>query len=379
MKFVHVCLSNFYIDGYNYQENELVKAHIKMGVDVHVIASRENFKDGRLIYDQPGGYIGVDGEKVTRLDYKKWMPFFLSKKIRGYDGLIQKLEEINPDVVMFHGVMCWDLRALVSFKKKNTHIKFWFDNHSDAVNSARNLPGKLLHLLFYKPIFKSVEKHIDKILCVAKSTENFLVEFYGYPRSKCVFFPLGGDIVSNERFLTLRAENRAKFNLDNQQKLFVQTGKFTPRKKLIDTLTAFSKIDRNDIRLVIAGVLVDEIEQQALELIERDERITYLGWCDKAQLEALLCAADVYVQPGTQSATMQMSMCMRCAVIIDDVPSHEPYVKGNGWLLNESLSLFEALNSASESKQLSAMQALSFEIAEQLLDYSKMAKKLIED
>ncbi|GAA0198001.1 hypothetical protein GCM10009123_01540 [Kangiella japonica] len=379
MKVAHVCLSCFYIDGFNYQENQLVRQHVKQGHDVIVIASTENYINGKISYVRPDKYLGDDGAQVIRLAYTKKLPKSLGRKLRVHDGFYDSLVVFKPDVVVFHGVCTWEIRTMVKYGKNYQNVKIWYDTHTDSNNSMLNLPSKILHNVFYKPIFKSVAKDIAKILCISKETENFIVEEYQYPRDRCVFFPLGGDIISNERFLSLRANKRAEFNLDSQQKLFVQTGKFTPRKKLIDTLTAFSKIDRNDIRLVIAGILVDENEQQALELIERDERITYLGWCDNEQLEALLCAADVYVQPGTQSATMQMSMCMRCAVIIDDVPSHEPYVKGNGWLLNESLSLYEALNSASESNQLPIMQARSFEIAEQLLDYSKMARKLIED
>ena len=90
-----------------------------------------------------------------------------------------------------------------------------------------------------------------------------------------------------------------------------------------------------------------------------------------------LCAADVYLQPGSQSAIMQNALCQRCAVILDDVPSHRPFVNGNGWLLNENLSLIDVLENISENPhQLLHMSEISLAIAQDLLDYKKLAARL---
>ena len=67
---------------------------------------------------------------------------------------------------------------------------------------------------------------------------------------------------------------------------------------------------------------------------------------DAQELMQLLCAADVYVQPGSQSATLQNSICCRCAVIVDDVPSHHPFVNGNGWMVHDAEALVQAFDSA---------------------------------
>ena len=41
MKIAHICLSCFYIDGFSYQENELVRQNVSDGHDVLVITSTE--------------------------------------------------------------------------------------------------------------------------------------------------------------------------------------------------------------------------------------------------------------------------------------------------------------------------------------------------
>ena len=83
-------------------------------------------------------------------------------------------------------------------------------------------------------------------------------------------------------------------------------------------------------------VLKQDVEDEMKRLISQDNRIRFVGWQSADELRRLLCAAEVYVQPGTQSATMQMALCCRCAVVLDDVLSHEPYINGNGWLTDKN-------------------------------------------
>jgi 1,2-diacylglycerol 3-alpha-glucosyltransferase len=77
--------------------------------------------------------------------------------------------------------------------------------------------------------------------------------------------------------------------------------------------------------------------------------------------------------------TMQASMCARCLVIVDDVLSHEPLVKGNGWVLNDSLNISQALHALGELtlENRTEMSNASLAIAKELLDYDKLAKRMI--
>ena len=45
MRILHLCLANFYIDNYSYQENMLPKYHKMMGHYVSVIASKVSFDE----------------------------------------------------------------------------------------------------------------------------------------------------------------------------------------------------------------------------------------------------------------------------------------------------------------------------------------------
>jgi glycosyltransferase involved in cell wall biosynthesis len=170
---------------------------------------------------------------------------------------------------------------------------------------------------------------------------------------------------------------RSRYGLAEDDILFVQAGKMDRHKRIVDSLLAFSAIQSRSIRFIVAGHLHNQIEAQAQELIRRDPRIEFVGWQSSDELRALLCAADVYVQPRSQSVTMQMSLCCRCAVIIEDVPSHRPFVNGNGWLISDSLSLEQAFQSAARShSSLRQMSMQSSEIANRYLDYKVLSARL---
>jgi hypothetical protein len=111
-------------------------------------------------------------------------------------------------------------------------------------------------------------------------------------------------------------------------------------------------------------------------MISEDPRVEFLGWRSATELTDLLCAADVYLQPGTQSVTMQHSLCCRCAVILDDVPSHKVYVDGNGWLIGDRAPLEAALAGIAHA-DLPKMQERSLAIASGMLDYAKLANRIL--
>ena len=81
MKILHCCLSCFYIDNFNYQENMLVREHVAAGHDVFVLASTENYDSkGKLIYTSPGRYLGSDGAEVLRIPYIGFSPSRIGEK-----------------------------------------------------------------------------------------------------------------------------------------------------------------------------------------------------------------------------------------------------------------------------------------------------------
>jgi len=111
VKIVHLCVSCFYIDGFAYQENDLVAQNVADGHDVVVIASTETFgADRRIGYLEPGEYLGTDGAKVIRLPYRKLFPHAVMRKFRMHPGVCEILEREAPDVILLHCLCGWVLK-----------------------------------------------------------------------------------------------------------------------------------------------------------------------------------------------------------------------------------------------------------------------------
>ncbi|MGI6706539.1 MAG: hypothetical protein ACOX6S_09950 [Clostridia bacterium] len=114
MKVLHLCLGNFYIDNYSYQENILSKFHKKMGLDVEVIASLVSFDENGepCLLKKSGSYINEYGIPVTRLEYKNVR---FSKRLRLYKGTYEAISKANPDIIFIHGCQFLDIKHVVRY------------------------------------------------------------------------------------------------------------------------------------------------------------------------------------------------------------------------------------------------------------------------
>ena len=377
MKICHICLSSFYVDGRLYQENELVIQHMKDGHEVIVIASTESHSDeGELIYVTPRKYIGAEGAKVIRLPYRKGIPKILAQKLRIHPDVYMHLEQIAPDVILFHGSAGWELINVAKYVKNNANCIFYIDSHSDEVNSATNwFSRNLLHRQFYSRILHHALGRAGALLCVSTSVMEFAEKIYKIPKNRLEFYPLGGHPPDDYNYSRLRSIGRARLGITGNQILIIQSGKQSRSKKLIESLRAFSAVDHPGLILAIAGTIHQEIKNQAEALISADPRIIFLGWQNSQTLTELLCAADVYLQPGTQSATMQQSLCCRCAVILADCSAHDVYKKSNGWFISDNKSLQVALSEISDA-DIKKMADNSYKFALEKLNYANIGSRV---
>jgi glycosyltransferase involved in cell wall biosynthesis len=378
MKIVHLCLSNYYIDDFLYQENQLVRRHVADGHDVSVIASTETFDDkGEVVYGPPRSYMGFDGAPVIRLAYRRGLPSVLARKVRAYPGVYRILSNLAPNVVVCHGPAGWELLTIARYVRDHPGVILHIDSHADAFNSAQSWASRhLLHGQFYRRILNRAMQVSGPLLCVAPSVMDFAREVYCLPADRIEFFPLGGEVLPAAKREARRAATRERLGITNEQILIVQSGKQGRAKKLPQSLRALAAVSDSRLRLAVAGLLQDDVRAEVEALMAQDTRVTFLGWQNPDQLTDLLCAADVYLQPGTQSATMQQALCCGCAVILDDIVSHAPYSQENGWFVDGEAALLKALRAVPEA-DLAAMQARSLDFARRVLDYSAMAERLL--
>jgi 1,2-diacylglycerol 3-alpha-glucosyltransferase len=379
MKIVHMCLSCFYIDGFSYQENELVAQHVRDGHDVLVIASTETYgADRKLSYVEPSRYLGSDGAVVVRLPYKLARFSSIARKIRMHPNVEALLRDAQPDVILFHGMCGWELLTAANYVRRHPSVRLYADSHEDHFNSARSFLSRwLLHRFFYQFVVSRSIDAIEKVLCINVESMHFVKEMYGVPATKTEYFPLGGVIPDDTQYTRLRHAIRSELGFSEAHRIFIQTGKIDRSKGLLESLAAFTTIESDQAFFLIVGHLHVEIEQEVLQIMRSDSRVRFLGWRNSSELQSILCAADVFVQPVTQSATTQMSLCCRCAIIVRDVESHRVFHRQNGWLVNDQESLRDAFKHAmSPHLNISSLGDQSLSVAREFLDYRNLAARL---
>ena len=208
-KVVHLCLANFYTDGYSYQENMLPKFHQKLGYETAIIASLDTF-------NKAGQFVQYSGDLVYRNEYDipvRRLPYRSPEKLyrilRRYQGVREALEQAKPDMLFIHGCQFSDIDIVADYLKAHPDVKVYVDNHADFNNSATNYLSKnILHRRIWKRCAHVIEPYTSKFYGVVPARVDFLKEMYGLPAHKCDLLVMGADDDAVEK--ALRPEVRAK-------------------------------------------------------------------------------------------------------------------------------------------------------------------------
>jgi glycosyltransferase involved in cell wall biosynthesis len=372
-------LSNFYIDNFNYQENALPRQNMLDGHEVRIIASTEILKTpDALGYVAPSSYKNADGIDVFRIPYRKILPHRAMKKIRAYPGVYAMIEEFNPDIIFFHGASAYEILTVARYKKRHPSVRLLVDNHVDRYNSALTFVSReLLHRRFYGPILRRALPHIDKILCISLDVMEFVHTMYKIPLAALEFYPLGGAVITPEERKERGHKLRSELGMENDAIIMLHTGRMSAKKRTTELLDAFSLVPNPRFRLILIGSLRDDIKEDAERLIAADRRILYLGWKKSCELSDFLCASDLYLQPGTQSATMQSALCAGSPLLLYPYKSHEPYLKGNGFFVETRSDIIDAFQTVGRDPEiLHRMAEASHTVAKELLDYKMLAERM---
>ena len=379
MRILHCCLSNFYFDGYGYQENILPTINKADGHEVKIIASTESItENSTTAYVDAGSYETPCGIPITRIPYRNFGSRYLNNKLKFYKGLVGELEKFNPDVILYHGTGGGAIRDIIKYKKRHPHVKLYMDSHEDYHNSATNWVSKnIQHKLIHAPLTRHAYPYLEKLFYISEETKDFLIDCYKLPTDKMEFYPLGGVIIDGDERQERRTRIREELGLSEDDILLCHSGKLDKLKRTSDILKALAQVKADNLRLVIIGSTPNETKGEILSGVEADERVSYLGWKTADELLGYLCACDLYVQPGSQSATMQSALCCGAAVMLYPHKSHNVYLKENGWLVEGCSDMSQALSDAAKNpEKVKKMGDNSLALAKGMLDYRVLAARL---
>nr|CDF66398.1 Glycosyltransferase [Yersinia similis] len=376
MKILHICLHSYFTEDMNYQENHLTTQNVLDGHEVFIVTDEQCYSNGEVIQIKPEDKIISTGVRVIRIPVLKLYPSVLTDKLRIAPSLYSTICSISPDIIFYHGIVGTGLLAVNKYKKKYAETRIYIDSHEDANNSGRTFISKWIqYKLITRFMLSLLRKKVSKIFYVSYECKEFLKEMYNIKDYEMEFFPLGGTLKESKEKNLIRIDVRKRLNISQSDVLFIHSGKLEKEKRTKDILNSFHRINSNKFKLLIAGN-IPESNSELHYLIERDSRVIYLGWISGDNLIDYICASDCYIQPGTQSATLQIAICCGLPVMIYPYPSHKPYLDGNGFYVSNEDEIFQKLQIIDQDASiLSSMENQSYKIARELLDYKVLSSR----
>ena len=379
MKIAHVGLVCFFTEGMTYQDNQLTEQNVRDGHEVLYISNAAKYVNGEIVDTGYEDTVLENGMRLVRLPYERIVNSYFSDKLRKVKGLYKLLCDFAPDIIFSHNLCYLSVADVLRYKKEHPRVKLYADTHTDEKNSGRSwFSMNVQHKLIYKPLYQRAYPYLEKYFYLSQERKDFSVKHYGLPEDKMEFYPLGGRILEDSEYEALRASVRAELGLKDGELMFIHSGKLDAAKRTEELLDAFAAVPELKAKLFVCGSIPQDMEAKLKGLFSRDERVQFLGWKTADELVKLLCAADFYLQPGSQSATMENALCCRTAVMLYPHLAYTSDFDGGNvvWVENagDMEKAFKAIHSGSiDLKELGNKSSL---FASEYLDYRKLAARL---
>ena len=379
MNILHIGLLSHFTEGMLYQDNILSDMNAKAGHNVVFVTDANEYVHGTLTHTKEQDKKLSNGVRLVRFNYDFVVNNFITQKIQKVHKLLSLIEAFRPDAIIYHGVCGYELMDVAYYVKKHPETTFYVDSHEDFNNTARNMISKMAYKIIHGRYIRRALPYVDKILYITKETELFLKDMYDIPNKLLEFYPLGGVIQTIEHQRLCRKKLIQDLNLSEDTIIFSHSGKLDKSKKTKEILEAFKKVKDNRFALVIFGKIPAEEYRELNPLIQNDERVHFIGWKAGQDIIDVLSGVDVYLQPGTQSATSQLALCCGCAEMVAPHPSYTEfygnavdYANNKEEIYNYFLKIHKNTNYICEYKKR------AYEFALSNLDYSKLAMRYLE-
>lgn len=386
MKILHLCLANFFIDNYSYQENILPKFHKELGYDVEIIASTQSFDEyGKPCYlDKIGTYQNEYNIKVTRLPYKNHHKIW--KKLKRYTNTYETIEKAKPDIIFIHGCQFLDIDKVTAYLKRHSSVRVYVDNHADFSNSATNwLSKNILHKIIWRHCAKKIEPYTIKFYGVLPARVDFLKDIYRLPSEKCELLVMGADdeLVKRAKISNARQRIRELHKIEDDDFLIMTGGKIDQWKtQTLLLMQAVRNIKNEKVRLIVFGSVTQELMNQVKALAD-GTKIKYIGWIESKDSYDYFEAADLLIFPGRHSVMWEQVVGQGKPMFVKDwTGTHHVDLGGNvHFLVRDSI---EEIQNAIEQllknpKEYQEMKEVAEKEGMKFFSYKQIAQKCIID
>jgi glycosyltransferase involved in cell wall biosynthesis len=338
MKIIHVI--EYFQPQLGYQETFLAKEHAKLGHEVYVVTSdryspwlysgnaAKSVLGKRL--KKPGFFI-EEGIQVWRLKTLIELP-----QILWMGGLMKKLKELEPDLVIVHGIVNIAPIRIALMKKRKKNFKLVFDDH--MVFFASNNILRLFYFPFKWFFSCLIQRNADVIVGTHYETSiKFMNKYYGIPPNRVTLIPLGADESLFRFDSSARNQIRHQYSVTDKQIVFIYAGKMIkdkgPHILIRAAMNLMKKHDKILVFLLGNGSQMYVEEMKHLIKTENlDRKFIWHNTVPNNELYRFYSSADVAVWPRECSLSMIEAMACNLPIIISDCSEVNERVNYNNGL-----------------------------------------------
>lgn len=282
-------------------------------------------------------------------------------------GIIPSLIRHNPDALLLYG---WN--GITEWMAIFTALIFRIPIIIHSENPLGQEMKKKKWLLIAKKIILGFLFKIMKAAVFIGEENRKFYEFYGVPSRKLFFSPYS---VDNERLRNSPVKDlRIDLNLDPEDVTILFVGKLIHKKRPMDLLRAYEKLDFEKKALIFVGdgELREELEQYAK--IKNINKVIFAGFQNQNELPDWYATADVFVLPSgageTWGLVVNEAMNFGLPIVVSDTVGCGPDLvreEENGFIFK--LGDVDALS-------LSLRKMMKVEVRE---EYGRRSREIIQD
>jgi glycosyltransferase involved in cell wall biosynthesis len=377
-----------------YSNTMLARYLARLGADVHYIATDlpvyHKSHDARSAYSEfsadatmtPGESERYDGYTVHCIGhrYVLGVPMFT--------GLLQKLRQIQPDVVQSFINAGWAPLQIAAaklslgfplFSAAHTTVSIFplarrktrvWDPAWIANLISRAIPGRLVSMVTER--------------CYAATTDCAEVarRFYGMPGSKMVVAPLGVDTlnfypIASPEELDQRVRLRRELGFADGDLVCIYTGQFTEAKNPMILARAITLLRSQG--MAVRGLFIGNGPQS--EAIAACEGCTLLPFRPHRELPPYYRAAEIGVWPTQESMSMLDAAACALPIIVNDTLIARERIEGNGitYRLNDADDLAEKIRWLSDPDRRRELGSTGARRMIELFSWGAIARQRLAD
>lgn len=379
MRLLIVTTGNEFTPSMLYKENYIIKAAQAHGDEIFVFANQYTYvkgKTGLAAADEK-----VEGYTLKRFKYQSYGNKLLTSRVRRINGLENEIIRLKPDLIFYNCGQVYNIKNLKVIKHALPNVKIVLDFSTKYLNSARNWFSKnILHRLMYRRWLQQALPYVDKVFYISQESKEFSQEMYKFPDAIMEHNNLPGETIPFETKMANKQEIFAKLDMKKDNLLFMYSGKIYPEKKVDLLVKAFIRTKNPDFRLIIIGVYNDDASRAIIDpLIASDKRIKFMNFVNGSELTKFVCAADLYIQPGSISQTCQTAVCCGTPLCFNDIPTHREIYNGNGFFVDSEEDIYHVFETIAKNPSiLKEMSDKAYLMAKEELDYHVIYRKILE-